>query len=496
MNNITGGSYIMNKKLTTRIITTVMIIFILGGFFSPTHSDAAWAGYWKNISLNPVTEGAKDDGITSTLPPSIKSLVRGKNYCFNLNYTSDIKVRKTVLYVYKGSNLYTTKTRDAGDGYYYTASYACEKLTFNEVGNYSYFWVITSSNNSVQTLSTSEFFVYEPELEGSVSLSTKGTQTVVADTSKLISDGNSMYTYDWQIGDEVFSTTSAEYQVKESDKNKNIFVTVFASNYTGSKTSETRVIGEFEQENIRIVRKGKKLEVLGGNSSGNIKWTSKNKKIVSVSKNGTFKIKKTGKKVKVATLTAKKDGGVLYNSISLEYKIAVLPPYQTALYLLQNDLWDKQSNKNRLLILQLIEKENAKRQGRRTIKLSFDKKMKSVGRYSSPPEKIKIALKSIKEDGAIENLDTVLHEGRHAYQSWAIAGKIRHNNKAEVRAWRKNKENYISSKNDYKAYLKQPVERDARSYATKTTKKMLREQKKLLKKIEKASYVNLKYSLK
>lgn len=60
-----------------------------------------------------------------------------------------------------------------------------------------------------------------------------------------------------------------------------------------------------------------------------------------------------------------------------------------------------------------------------------------------------------------------LHEGRHAYQHQVADGVVLHDNQAEADAWKENlsEGNYISFRENPRAYYNQPVEVDARRFA-------------------------------
>ena len=60
-----------------------------------------------------------------------------------------------------------------------------------------------------------------------------------------------------------------------------------------------------------------------------------------------------------------------------------------------------------------------------------------------------------------------LHEGRHAYQHQVTDGTVLHDNQAEANAWKENlaEGNYISFRDNPRAYYNQPVEVDARRFA-------------------------------
>lgn len=68
-------------------------------------------------------------------------------------------------------------------------------------------------------------------------------------------------------------------------------------------------------------------------------------------------------------------------------------------------------------------------------------------------------------------LETVLHEGRHAYQYNVIRNKKLKFFEFKKRRWQQNYSGYITSAEDNLVYGMQPIERDAQKYAIK---KMLR----------------------
>jgi len=66
-----------------------------------------------------------------------------------------------------------------------------------------------------------------------------------------------------------------------------------------------------------------------------------------------------------------------------------------------------------------------------------------------------------------ENVDTIVHEGRHAYQDYALSHPETVSDPAVVDAWRENMEpgNYIDPSLDPEGYVNQPIEADAWGYA-------------------------------
>ena len=76
-------------------------------------------------------------------------------------------------------------------------------------------------------------------------------------------------------------------------------------------------------------------------------------------------------------------------------------------------------------------------------------------------------------------VETTIHEGRHAMQHQVANGEIEFDNKILADIWKYNlqPENYISFKNNPRAYYNQPVEIDARNFASRMLKQV--EQDKL-----------------
>ena len=71
----------------------------------------------------------------------------------------------------------------------------------------------------------------------------------------------------------------------------------------------------------------------------------------------------------------------------------------------------------------------------------------------------------------------VIHEGRHAYQCRVAEGLIEQADKESATLWRTNlaEGNYVSYRQNPKAYYEQPVEVDARSFATKRYETLVEE---------------------
>ena len=72
-----------------------------------------------------------------------------------------------------------------------------------------------------------------------------------------------------------------------------------------------------------------------------------------------------------------------------------------------------------------------------------------------------------------------LHEGRHAYQHQAVNGAVFHDDPKELQSWKDNFDNYISFRENPRAYYDQPLERDARAFAEARGEILIEEQKQL-----------------
>lgn len=150
--------------------------------------------------------------------------------------------------------------------------------------------------------------------------------------------------------------------------------------------------------------------------------------------------------------------------------------------------WSKLSLEQKTEVLNRIEQHIASIEHRPALKVELElMKPKTLG-YQSASEH-KIALNSMyvaSNNPGIhrEVLDTIIHEGRHAYQHYNVDVKNIHESGAEVATWRENfydpKYQYYRSTGqkiiipyndgsrhdvDFRLYYYQPVEIDARNFA-------------------------------
>lgn len=137
--------------------------------------------------------------------------------------------------------------------------------------------------------------------------------------------------------------------------------------------------------------------------------------------------------------------------------------------------WENLTPAKRQTVLEKLEKKMAKRAGRPVLPISIvtDKDWYCYGMFESSGGKEILHLNMLlisRVDLRFQAMATVLHEGRHATQHF-----ISKNDPAwfqfKARRWKKNMNNYISSREDKNLYLMQEVERDAQLF---TIKKMFK----------------------
>lgn len=133
------------------------------------------------------------------------------------------------------------------------------------------------------------------------------------------------------------------------------------------------------------------------------------------------------------------------------------------------EVWKMLSLKERIEILQAVEIRMAEVQGRPPAKV-ITRKKGGFGAYSPKSNTIFINEKFLARNAVAEQVDVTIHEGRHAYQRYAIGHPGYHANESEVSEWHDNlKDGCKNFKtiqiHGFRAYRTQPVEYDAWSYA-------------------------------
>ena len=139
--------------------------------------------------------------------------------------------------------------------------------------------------------------------------------------------------------------------------------------------------------------------------------------------------------------------------------------------------WICLSPAKREKILEKIEAKQAKKLGRKELPvvINNDPNWHCYGSFEADNNGRKILYLSIN---LISNpslryhaLETILHEGRHAYQYEQITKKRISPFNFRAKKWRANYSGYISSKEDRTIYSMQPIERDAQKYAIRQMEK-------------------------
>ena len=149
----------------------------------------------------------------------------------------------------------------------------------------------------------------------------------------------------------------------------------------------------------------------------------------------------------------------------------------TALQSLTDEKWNSLNVYEKLNTLQVVENEIAAREGLKPCQVSGEyipstEDGVTLGYYSQSTRDITInteqlAPQSMYGSDYKMHLDTILHEGRHAYQHQVVLGEIEHSDTRAVQEWADNMApgHYITYERNPRGYYSQPIERDARAFA-------------------------------
>lgn len=151
--------------------------------------------------------------------------------------------------------------------------------------------------------------------------------------------------------------------------------------------------------------------------------------------------------------------------------------------------WSKLSLEERAAVLNRIEQKIAEIEHRPAVRVFVeDMKANSLGYHSNTEHKIALNAKYVGANNPNlhrEVIDTIIHEGRHAYQRYNVDVKCIHESASEVKQWEKNfydpEWGYYSYRGQkiyipfsdgkihdvgFRLYANQPVEIDARNFAS------------------------------
>lgn len=139
---------------------------------------------------------------------------------------------------------------------------------------------------------------------------------------------------------------------------------------------------------------------------------------------------------------------------------------------LRFDNWRYLSSGERLHILQAAECEIAKISLRRPCEVKLKKlSTNNYGSYSRIDKIITLNTRYINDSSYASyknTLETLFHEGRHAYQDYNLTERQVHTSPGDLTNWRVNENKYgyqSAHVFGYKLYWMQPVEADARKFA-------------------------------
>ena len=130
--------------------------------------------------------------------------------------------------------------------------------------------------------------------------------------------------------------------------------------------------------------------------------------------------------------------------------------------------WEGLSSQERLEALQTLECKLAEIQGRDPVPVFASETPGENGHYDPATRSITLNIQQLENPKfRLDLVDTIAHEGRHAYQHYAVEHPGFHPNSQEVEAWRENMKtgNYVDGTTDgLLAYRLQPLEADAWQY--------------------------------
>jgi len=133
---------------------------------------------------------------------------------------------------------------------------------------------------------------------------------------------------------------------------------------------------------------------------------------------------------------------------------------------LRPEVWSQLEQPERLEVLQDVESRAAEVQGRPAVPItSREMEPGCFGGYARG-EGIALSEEHLMSDDIGEITDTVIHEGRHAYQDHAIQNPGFAPDEGLVATWRENWDSYLSAEEyGQELYESQPIEADAWGYS-------------------------------
>lgn len=153
-------------------------------------------------------------------------------------------------------------------------------------------------------------------------------------------------------------------------------------------------------------------------------------------------------------------------------QISQISDYLADVEELKFENWKNLTPSEREDVLQMVEYKIAEIEHRNPCQLNFQVMGdRSLGYFDPITKEITLNSQYVNSDefiGYKETLDTLIHEGRHAYQDYNMTEREVHPREGEVNMWKWNQEDVGYQVCDYvgwEIYAMQPVESDARAFA-------------------------------
>lgn len=168
------------------------------------------------------------------------------------------------------------------------------------------------------------------------------------------------------------------------------------------------------------------------------------------------------------------------HDVSTEFEQTTEQQIQQAIESLQHiegldpQMWQTLDATERLGVLQNVEDRMADIQGRPAVEIvSEEMNPTTFGGYDG--QRITLNSGQLESDMPMEEfIDTVVHEGRHVYQDYAVQNPGFVTDTALVNAWADNLANYLTAEEyGQELYVVQPIEADAWCYADRITSALI-----------------------
>ena len=141
---------------------------------------------------------------------------------------------------------------------------------------------------------------------------------------------------------------------------------------------------------------------------------------------------------------------------------------------LRPGVWQQLDDAERLAVLQDVENRMAEIQGRPAVAVRVEPMPPGVYGGYARGRGITLSQEHLESNDTRELLDSIVHEGRHAYQDCAIQTPGFVADSELIESWRGNWDNYLTA-DEYgqELYESQPIERDAWQYAARIAEAVL-----------------------